>query len=49
VLRHPLPKAQANITTPLVWRHGEVSPPVLALRTVIGSWPKQKPAGDLQP
>ncbi|MGH6765560.1 MAG: LysR family transcriptional regulator [Bradyrhizobium sp.] len=49
VLRHPLPKAQANITTPLVWRHGDVSPPVLALRTVIASWPKQKPAGDLQP
>ncbi len=48
VLRHPLPKAQATITTPLVWRHGEVSPPVLALRTVIASWPKQKPAGDLQ-
>lgn len=45
VLRHPLPKAQASIMTPLVWRHGEVSPPVLALRTVVASWPKQKPAG----
>ena len=37
VLRHAIPKAQANITTPLVWRHGEISPPVLALRTLIAS------------
>jgi DNA-binding transcriptional LysR family regulator len=37
VLRHAIPKAQANIITPLVWRHGEVSPPVLALRTLIAS------------
>lgn len=40
VLRHPIPKAQANITTPLVWRHGEISPPVLALRTLIASLSK---------
>jgi DNA-binding transcriptional LysR family regulator len=37
VLRHAIPKAQANITTPLVWRHGEISPSVLALRTLIAS------------
>ncbi len=37
VLRHAIAKAQANITTPLVWRHGEISPPVLALRTLIAS------------
>jgi DNA-binding transcriptional LysR family regulator len=42
VLRHPIPKAQANITTPLVWRNGEISPPVLALRTLIASLPKEK-------
>jgi DNA-binding transcriptional LysR family regulator len=42
VLRHPIPKAQADITTPLVWRHGEISPPVLALRTLIASLPKEK-------
>jgi len=33
-------KAQANITTPLVWRHGELSPSVLALRTLIASLSK---------
>jgi DNA-binding transcriptional LysR family regulator len=42
VLRHAIPKAQANITTPLVWRHGEISPPVLALRTLIASLSKEK-------
>src|SRR5215472_4217812 len=31
VHRHALPKAQSQITTPLVWRHGEISPSVLAL------------------
>ena len=40
VLRHAIPKAQANITTPLVWRHGELSPSVLALRTLIASLSK---------
>jgi DNA-binding transcriptional LysR family regulator len=42
VLRHAIPKAQASITTPLVWRHGEISPPVLALRTLITSLSKRK-------
>ncbi len=42
VLRHAIPNAQANITTPLIWRHGEISPPVLALRTLIASLPKRK-------
>jgi DNA-binding transcriptional LysR family regulator len=41
VLRHALPKAQTHITTPLVWRRGELAPPVLALRTLIASWSKQ--------
>jgi DNA-binding transcriptional LysR family regulator len=40
VLRHAIPKVQANITTPLVWRHGEISPSVLALRTLIASLSK---------
>jgi DNA-binding transcriptional LysR family regulator len=40
VLRHAIAKAQANITTPLVWRRGEASPPVLALRTLIASLKK---------
>jgi DNA-binding transcriptional LysR family regulator len=40
VLRHAIPKTQANITTPLVWRHGEISPSVLALRTLIASLSK---------
>ena len=42
VLRHPIPNAQASITTPLVWRQGEISPPVLALRTLIASLPRAK-------
>jgi DNA-binding transcriptional LysR family regulator len=42
VLRHAIPNAQANITTPLVWRRGEISPPVLALRTLIASLSKGK-------
>ena len=32
VRRHPIPKAQGDIVTPLIWREGELSPPVLALR-----------------
>jgi DNA-binding transcriptional LysR family regulator len=40
VVRHAIPKAQADITTPLVWRHGEMSPPVLALRTLLASLKK---------
>jgi DNA-binding transcriptional LysR family regulator len=42
VLRHPIAKAQADITTPLVWRRGEVSASVLALRALVESLPKQK-------
>ena len=45
VLRHTIPKAQANITTPLVWRHGEISPSVLALRTLIASLPETSVTG----
>jgi len=42
VIRHAIPKAQSSLTTPLVWRRGEISPPVLALRTLIASLRKQK-------
>jgi len=42
VRRHTIPNAQASITTPLIWRHGEISPPVLALRTLIAALPKGK-------
>jgi DNA-binding transcriptional LysR family regulator len=41
VLRHPIAKAQADITTPLVWRRGEVSASVLALRALVESLPNQ--------
>lgn len=41
VLRHALPKAQTHITTPLVWRRGEIAPPVLAMRFLVASWSKQ--------
>ncbi len=44
VRRHPIPKAQSQITTPLVWRRGEIFPAVLALRTLLSSLPKQKNA-----
>jgi DNA-binding transcriptional LysR family regulator len=42
ISRHTIAKAQANITTPLVWRRGEVSPPVLALRTLVASLRQEK-------
>jgi DNA-binding transcriptional LysR family regulator len=42
VRRHAIAKAQAKITTPLVWRRGELSASVLALRTLVASLPKQK-------
>jgi DNA-binding transcriptional LysR family regulator len=44
VRRHLIPRAQAQITTPLVWRRGELSPSVLALRTLVGDLGKQKRA-----
>jgi DNA-binding transcriptional LysR family regulator len=40
VQRHAIPKAHAEITTPLVWRPGEISPAVLALRTLLATLPK---------
>jgi DNA-binding transcriptional LysR family regulator len=42
VQRHALPKTLAEIRTPLVWRDGEVSPPVLALRTLVASLQNSK-------
>ena len=44
VRRHAIPKAQSQITTPLVWRRGEISASVLGLRTLLASLPKQKQA-----
>jgi DNA-binding transcriptional LysR family regulator len=35
VRRHRIPRAQSQIVTPLIWREGEISPPVLALRTLM--------------
>ena len=35
VRRNRIPRAQSEMVTPLIWRHGEVSPPVLALRTLL--------------
>jgi DNA-binding transcriptional LysR family regulator len=42
VARHALPRAMAEIRTPLVWRAGEISPPVLALRTLVASLQNSK-------
>jgi len=44
VRQHPIPKAQGQITTPLIWRRGEISLSVLALRNVLASLPKQRQA-----
>jgi DNA-binding transcriptional LysR family regulator len=44
VRRHVIPKAQSGITTPLVWRRGEISPSVLALRTLLAALPKRERA-----
>jgi DNA-binding transcriptional LysR family regulator len=41
---NPIPKAQSQITTPLVWRRGEISTSVLALRTLLAALPKHKQA-----
>ncbi|WP_375415224.1 LysR substrate-binding domain-containing protein [uncultured Bradyrhizobium sp.] len=35
VRRNRIPRAQSEMVTPLIWREGEVSPPVLALRTLM--------------
>jgi len=35
VRRNRIPRAQSEMVTPLIWRQGEVSPSVLALRTLI--------------
>jgi DNA-binding transcriptional LysR family regulator len=40
IRKHALPKALADMRTPLVWRDGEISPPVLALRTLVASFKK---------
>jgi DNA-binding transcriptional LysR family regulator len=42
VRRHAIPRAQGAITTPLVWRRGELSLSVLALRSLVASSRKQK-------
>lgn len=45
VRRNQIPRAQSEIVTPLIWRKGEISPPVLALRTLmasLGAAPKRR-------
>lgn len=42
VSRHAIANAQARITTPLVWRRGEMSASVLALRALVAAAPKRK-------
>lgn len=37
VRRNRIPDAQARIVTPLIWRHGESSPAVLALRELVSA------------
>jgi DNA-binding transcriptional LysR family regulator len=40
VRRNRIPRAQSEMVTPLIWRQGEVSPPMLALRSVLASMVK---------
>src|SRR6185503_11281114 len=35
VRRNRIARAQSEIVTPLIWREGEISPPVQALRTLM--------------
>jgi DNA-binding transcriptional LysR family regulator len=35
VRRNRIPRGQSEMVTPLIWRQGEISPPVLALRTLL--------------
>jgi DNA-binding transcriptional LysR family regulator len=44
VRQHTIPKAQSQVTTPLVWRRGEISVSVLALRNLLAALPKQRQA-----
>jgi DNA-binding transcriptional LysR family regulator len=37
VRRNRIPRAQSAMVTPLIWREGEISPPVEALRTLMAS------------
>jgi DNA-binding transcriptional LysR family regulator len=41
VRRNRIPRALSEIVTPLIWRQSEISPPVLALRTLIASVVKE--------
>jgi DNA-binding transcriptional LysR family regulator len=45
VQRHAVAKAHSEIVTPLIWRAGEVSPPVLALRELAGEAAKKSRPG----
>jgi DNA-binding transcriptional LysR family regulator len=40
VRRNRIPRAQSEMVTPLIWRQGEISPPALALRSVLASMVK---------
>jgi DNA-binding transcriptional LysR family regulator len=40
VRRNPIPRAQSEIVTPLIWREDEISAPVMALRTLMNSMKK---------
>jgi len=37
VRRNRIPRAQSDIVTPLIWREGEISPPVIAMRSIVAS------------
>lgn len=45
VRRNRIPRSQSDIVTPLIWRKGEMSPPVLALRTLVASMAAGKGRG----
>jgi DNA-binding transcriptional LysR family regulator len=49
VRRNSIPRAQSEIVTPLIWRDGEISPPVLALRTLMAAIVKGSGHRDRKP
>ena len=44
IAKHPLPRAYAEVTTPLLWRGDDLSPAVIALQEVL-----RKASGKMQP
>lgn len=42
VSKHPIPKVLGTVVTPFIWRSGEASPAVLALKGILGAERRSK-------